>query len=139
MENALSERMVEGESPLDQARGDPERAHAGTRVEGSKGMTPAPARGRFFVYILECSDGTLYVGSTSDPDQRVTRHNDGLGARHTAVRGPSRIAYCESHDTLTAARRREIQLKHWSRAKKQALIAGDAASLHALAKRRRLR
>ena len=115
---ALSERMIAGES---------------------KGMTPAPGRGRFFVYILKCADGTLYVGSTSDPDQRVTRHNDGLGARHTAVRGPSRIAYRESHDTLTAARRREIQLKHWSRAKKQALIAGDAASLHALAKRRRLR
>jgi putative endonuclease len=105
----------------------------------SKGMTPAPARGRFFVYILECSDGSYYVGSTSDVAERERIHNEGHGAEHTAAHRPVRLVYSESHESWPAARKRETQLKHWTRAKKDALIAGNRSTLHALAKRRRLR
>ncbi len=115
MENALSERMNAGES---------------------KGKPPAPGQGEFWVYILECADGTLYVGSTTDVDCRLQRHNAGTGARHTGVRGPSQVVYSESHPTLAAARRREAQLKRWSHAKKQALVDEHLDRLHRLARRR---
>ncbi len=91
---------------------------------------------RFCVYILECSDGTYYVGSTSDVASRVVAHNAGRGPRFTACRRPVQLVYTEGFDTLEGARRREIQLKRWTRAKKQALIVGDKERLHELSRRR---
>ncbi|MCU0250945.1 MAG: GIY-YIG nuclease family protein [Vicinamibacterales bacterium] len=116
MENALSERMIAGES---------------------KGMTPAPATEPCFVYILKCADGSYYVGSTSDVAERERIHNEGLGAEHTAAHRPVRLVYSEAHESWPAARKREAQLERWTRAKKDALIAGNRAKLHDLARRRR--
>jgi len=127
----LSERMDAGESPLDHARGDPEP------VEGSKGKTPAPVTAPCFVYILKCSDGSFYVGSTSDVAERERIHNEGHGAAHTAAHGPVRLVYSEAHESWPAARKREAQLKRWTRAKKDALVARDRSTLHDLARRRR--
>lgn len=90
----------------------------------------------WFVYILRCSDGSFYVGHTSDLSQRIAVHNAGKGARHTACRRPVTLACSESFLSEAAAAARERQLKKWSRAKKKALIAGDADSLHQAAKRR---
>ena len=117
---------------------DLERAHVPTRADGeSKGQTPAPVTGPCFLYILSCSDGSYYVGCTANLHDRERVHNDGHGADYTASRRPVRLVYSESHESWPAAREREAQLKHWSRAKKQALIDGDGERLHALAKRRR--
>ncbi len=91
---------------------------------------------RYFVYIASCSDGTLYVGSTSDVLERERVHNEGRGAKYTAGRLPVRVVYSEGHESRSAAQQREAQLKKWSRAKKTALVERDGQRLHALAKRR---
>jgi putative endonuclease len=90
----------------------------------------------FFVYVLRCVDGTYYVGSTSDLLARVETHNSGRGPRFTACRRPVVLVYSEPFSTMDQARQREIQLKKWSRAKKEALIAGNIDSLHNLSRRR---
>lgn len=102
----------------------------------SRGMIRAPGTTPCFVYVLLCADGTFYVGATTDLFGREKTHNEGHGSEYTSRRRPVRLVYSEAHESWSAARRREVQLKHWSRAKKQALIAGDRASLHALARRR---
>jgi putative endonuclease len=79
---------------------------------------------KFFVYIVECADRSYYVGSTNDVKERVQRHNIGTGADWTKDRRPVRIVYQEEYGTLLDARRREEQLKGWSRQKKENLING---------------
>ena len=123
--------------PRRMALSDPERAHASARVEGeSKGKTRAPGTEPCFVYILRCADGSYYVGSTSDVAARERIHNEGHGAAHTAAHRPVRMVYSEAHESWPAARKREAQLKRWTRAKKEALIAGNRTRLHELAIRR---
>ena len=86
----------------------------------------------YFVYILRCADGTLYTGSTNDVQARLLKHNEGKGARYTAARGPVQVVYSEEHISRSDAQLREAQIKHWTRAKKEALIAGDVTRLRHL-------
>jgi len=90
----------------------------------------------FFVYILECADGTLYVGHTSDLDNRVRTHNEGKGAVWTACRLPVKLVCHEPHASKDLAIQRELQLKRWTHDKKRALVNGDRTTLKSLAKRR---
>jgi putative endonuclease len=90
-----------------------------------------------WVYIVRCSDGTLYVGHTCNVHSREKTHNEGHGSLYTAERSPVKVVYSESHDLLHAAIARERQLKRWTTAKKEALIAGDLATLKSLSVRRR--
>ena len=77
----------------------------------------------YFVYILECADGTLYVGSTNDMDKRLHQHNNlKSGAHYTKIRRPVILKYSESFRSLGAARAREAEIKSWSRQKKLNLI-----------------
>jgi putative endonuclease len=76
-----------------------------------------------FVYIVRCTDGSLYTGSARDPHARTRAHNAGRGARYTSGRRPVRLVYAETFDTLSAALKREYELKQWPRWKKQALVA----------------
>lgn len=86
----------------------------------------------FFVYILECVDGTLYVGYTTNLEKREQRHQEGRGGAYTAARLPVRMVYSESFPTAGAARRRERQIKGWTHAKRAALVARDQESLRML-------
>jgi predicted GIY-YIG superfamily endonuclease len=90
----------------------------------------------WFVYILRCANQSYYVGHTSDPEARFLRHRNSDGAHHTATYPPEAILYQERYYSELAAIRRERQLKRWSRAKKEALIAGDKARLHELSRSR---
>lgn len=90
-----------------------------------------------FVYILQCSDKTFYVGSSTDPELRLEYHQSGRGGSYTSKRLPVRLVFTEPHPTLEAARARETQIKRWSHAKKCALVAGDSTELRRLARRRR--
>ena len=90
-----------------------------------------------YVYILRCSDGSLYVGHTQDLASRIDLHNRGAAAKWTAARRPVSLVYEEQHPSEQRAIERERQLKHWSRQKKQALVSGDLADLKGLAKRRK--
>jgi len=76
------------------------------------------------VYILRCSDETLYTGITRDVERRIEEHNGSglLGARYTRARRPVRLVYFESHETRSEAARREYEIKHLSREEKEALI-----------------
>ncbi len=77
----------------------------------------------YYVYILECSDHTLYVGSTNDLAKRLKQHNESKqGAHYTKIRRPVRLKYSETFDNLKAARSREAEIKTYPRAKKLTLI-----------------
>ena len=75
------------------------------------------------VYILECADGTYYVGSTTDIERRLRQHNHTkAGARYTKNRRPVVLRYTEAIDTIGAARSREAALKRLTRLQKAALF-----------------
>jgi putative endonuclease len=90
----------------------------------------------YFVYILRCADNTFYVGHAKNLQTRLKEHNGGHGAEYTTSRRPVRLVYSEGFDSPKAAILREKQLKRWTRAKKEALIAGELARLKQLSKRR---
>ena len=77
------------------------------------------------VYILRCSDSSFYVGRTSDLALRLWQHNEGTGSAYTAKNRPVALAYSEEFKSDALARARERQFKRWTRAKKEALIAGN--------------
>lgn len=79
---------------------------------------------RWYVYILECLDGTYYTGMTWKPYLRYDQHISGFGSKYTAKHGVRRIAYIEEHDDISVARQREIQIKDWNKNKKEKLISG---------------
>ena len=72
--------------------------------------------------MVECSDGTLYTGWTTDTERRVKVHNAGRGARYTSTRRPVKLVYVEAQPDRTTAMKRELAIKKLPRAKKQALI-----------------
>ncbi len=76
-----------------------------------------------FAYIVECADGTLYTGWTTDLQARLTAHNAGTGARYTRGRGPVRLVYCEEYADANEARRREWEIKRLDRRRKEELVA----------------
>jgi predicted GIY-YIG superfamily endonuclease len=89
-----------------------------------------------WVYILKCSDASYYTGSTVDLDKRIAEHQDGTYGGWTAHRRPVELVFSHEVPTKNEAFVLEHQIKGWSRAKKEALIAGDFELLRTLARRR---
>src|SRR5699024_5367315 len=87
-----------------------------------------------WMYILECSDGSYYTGSTNDLERRLAQHQAGKGANHTKKRLPVKLVYYEEFQRVDKAYYREKQVQGWSRKKKEALIQGMPEKLHELAK-----
>lgn len=78
----------------------------------------------YYVYIVECSDKTLYAGWTNNLEKRVQEHNDGKnGAKYTRTRRPVRLVYTEACSCLSEALKREVQIKKLSRGEKLEMIA----------------
>jgi putative endonuclease len=78
----------------------------------------------YYVYIVECSDKTLYTGWTNNIEKRIQEHNSGKdGAKYTRARRPVKLAYVESFSSLSGALKREVRIKRLSRAEKLLLIA----------------
>ncbi len=77
-----------------------------------------------FVYIVECSDGTLYTGWTVDVEARVEAHNAGRGSVYCKHRRPVRLVYQEELPSRSKAQRRELAIKRMRRRKKLELIEG---------------
>ncbi len=75
-----------------------------------------------YTYIVECKDGTLYTGWTTDLDRRIKAHNTGKGAKYTHSRFPVVLRYFESFQTKEEAMRREYEIKQLTRKEKQKLI-----------------
>ncbi len=73
----------------------------------------------YFVYILECADKSLYIGTTNNLEKRLKQHNNSkYGAHYTKIRRPVKLLYSEKFETLIEARRRETEIKGWRRKKK---------------------
>ena len=85
-----------------------------------------------WIYILKCSDGSYYTGSTIHLEQRLAEHAMGMGSNHTKSRLPVELVFAEESDSVEAAFIREKQVQGWSRAKKEALIARNWDALPAL-------
>ena len=80
----------------------------------------------YFTYILECSDRTLYVGSTNDLEKRLYSHNNLKGGAHyTKIRRPVVLKYFEKFKTYAKSRSREGELKRLSRSEKLELIKNN--------------
>lgn len=88
----------------------------------------------FTVCILRLSNGQLYVGSTDNLARRLAEHQAGTGCRTTAMFLPVELVYSEVHPDRSSAIERERQLKRWSKAKKLALIDGNATELKRLSR-----
>ena len=76
----------------------------------------------WYVYILRCSDGTLYTGSTDDVQRRLAVHNSGKGAKYTRGRTPVEVVYSEECEGYSAALKREYAIKQLTRQQKMELI-----------------
>lgn len=76
---------------------------------------------KVFVYLIENKEGKIYVGVSKDPEKRLKEHNSRRGSIFTK-KGNFKIIFIEEYETLKDARKREIQIKKWSRVKKLDLI-----------------
>lgn len=76
----------------------------------------------YFVYILECSDKTLYTGYTVDIKRRLLEHNNSKGARYTRGRTPVKLVYLEEYENLSLALKREFEIKQKTKQQKIELI-----------------
>ena len=88
-----------------------------------------------WAYMLECSDGTYYVGSTVDLERRVGQHNAGEGAAYTRHRRPVRLVWAAEFQRIDEAFAFEKRVQGWSRRKRRALIEGRWDALPELASR----
>jgi putative endonuclease len=77
------------------------------------------------LYILHCSDDSLYTGITNNLENRITQHESGKGAKYTKGRGPFKIIYTEIHPDRSSASKRELKVKALNRAQK--LVLSNAA------------
>ena len=74
-----------------------------------------------YTYMLQCKDGTYYIGYTNDLKKRVKAHNEGKGAKYTKGRGPVELIYYEEYEEKSQAMRREWEMKRLSRSQKEEL------------------
>jgi len=77
---------------------------------------------RWFCYLLQCADGSLYTGITPALERRVTRHNDGSASKYTRTRRPVRLVWSEPWPDRATASRREAAIKRLPRSEKFALL-----------------
>jgi len=75
------------------------------------------------VYIILCSDNTLYTGITTDLQRRLNQHASGLGAKYFRGRRPVQVVYQENNHSRSSASSRELEIKRLSRGEKQILIS----------------
>lgn len=82
-----------------------------------------------WVYIVRCSDGSFYTGSTTALEQRIADHNTGRYEGYTSKRLPVELLWCEEFVDIRDASVLERRIKGWSRKKKEALMAGNLTRL----------
>ncbi|MDS3837985.1 GIY-YIG nuclease family protein [Staphylococcus hominis] len=78
--------------------------------------------GNHFVYIVRCSDNSLYTGYTNNIEVRINKHNAGKGAKYTKTRRPVVLVYQEMYETKSEALRREYEIKTFTRQRKLKLL-----------------
>ncbi|GAA4159565.1 hypothetical protein GCM10022286_14210 [Gryllotalpicola daejeonensis] len=88
-----------------------------------------------YLYMLKCSDGSYYVGSTRNLDARMAQHGAGKGSEYTRKRMPVELVFVAEFDSAQEAWEMERRVHGWGRAKREALIAGDWNQISRLASR----
>jgi putative endonuclease len=88
-------------------------------------------------YLLRLRSALLYAVATTDLKKRYEEHLSGKACRTTTLDAPVSLVYSEKFETFSEARRREAQIKRWSRAKKEALVSGDLTNVKQLSKSHR--
>ncbi|MDD5285398.1 MAG: GIY-YIG nuclease family protein [Desulfuromonadaceae bacterium] len=83
----------------------------------------------WYVYIILCSDNSLYTGITTSPERRFRQHADGKGAKYFRGREPLKIVHLEGEHTRSSAGRREVQIKRMTHDGKSALVASVECDL----------
>ena len=78
---------------------------------------------RFYVYIVECADGTFYTGCTSDLERRLKKHNSGKGAKYLRGRCPVRLIYAKRCASFGSALKTEIRIKALSHEEKRKVVS----------------
>jgi predicted GIY-YIG superfamily endonuclease len=88
----------------------------------------------YYVYILQTSSNTLYTGQTNNLEKRLKEHQNksSKSAKYTKYFESLQLVYSEEYPTRIESMRREYQLKHWTKVKKEALIKGDLGLLKKL-------
>jgi len=95
---------------------------------------------RFFVYVLECSNGTFYTGNTSNLELRISQHCSGYDPKsYTNKMRPVKLVWAQEFPTRVDALSTEQQIKGWSHAKKRALIEDDFEKIHHIVTQERRR
>jgi len=79
----------------------------------------------WYLYITRNQNGAFYTGITANLNRRLKEHQRGKGGKYTRRNRPQKLLYTEQFSTRDQAQARELQIKRWSRKKKQALIEGD--------------
>jgi predicted GIY-YIG superfamily endonuclease len=106
-------------------------------VEEARRMAPSLSRGTPFTYILRLRSGILYTGCSTDFETRFQEHTNGTACHTTQLDPPSSLLWVEIQPDLSIARKREAQIKKWSRGKKEALVSGNPDRLRSLSKSRK--
>ncbi len=101
-------------------------------IETARRMVPTLCRGTATVYMLRLRSGALYVGCSTDFEVRFRQHELGTACRTTSIDPPDALVFLEVQIDFRAARRRESQIKRWSRRKKLALAKQNYALLSKL-------
>ena len=78
----------------------------------------------WFVYMIRCSDGSLYTGSTNHVIRRWHQHRQGKGAKYLQAHRPKAVVFVEEHPGRSEACRREYEVKQYSKRQKESLIEG---------------
>lgn len=78
----------------------------------------------YYLYILRCSDNSLYCGQTNNLERRINEHNfdNNKSAKYLRGKKPVKLVYSEKYSTLQEAMKREVQIKKLTKAKKEAMI-----------------
>lgn len=76
----------------------------------------------WYIYILQCVDGSFYTGSTNNLEKRISDHQNGKGGKYTRSHIPVKLIYWENFETKSQALKREAEIKSWSREDKLRLI-----------------
>ena len=91
-------------------------------ISGYNPPTVNETRKTWYVYLLECADGTLYTGITTDPQRRLKQHNAGRAARYTRTRRPVRLLGSRATEGRVAALKLEKRIKRWRPPRKRAFF-----------------
>lgn len=76
----------------------------------------------YFLYLMECKDGSLYTGITTNIERRFVEHKSGIGGHYTSAKQVVKVVYTEQYPDRSSASKRESEIKGWRRGKKLGLL-----------------